>query len=34
VNISIPRSLAASGNVRLYLIADGVTSNVVALNLQ
>ena len=34
VNISIPRSLAASGDVRVYLVADGVASNVVGLNIR
>jgi len=34
VNLSIPRSLAGSGNVLVYLVADGVASNVVSLNLQ
>jgi uncharacterized protein (TIGR03437 family) len=34
VNISIPKSLAGSGDVRVYLVADGVASNVVGLNLQ
>ena len=34
VNISIPKSLAGSGNVRVYLIADGVASNVAGLTLQ
>lgn len=34
VNISIPKTLAGSGDVRVYLIADGVTSNVVGLTLQ
>lgn len=34
VNISIPQSLAGSGDVLVYLIADGVSSNVVSLNLQ
>jgi len=33
VNISIPRALAGSGTVRVYLIADGVFSNVVSLNI-
>ena len=34
VNISIPRSLAGQGDVRLYLVADGAASNAVVLNLQ
>jgi uncharacterized protein (TIGR03437 family) len=34
VNISIPKSLAGSGDVRVYLVADGVASNVVGLTLQ
>jgi uncharacterized protein (TIGR03437 family) len=34
INISIPASLAGSGDVRLYIVADGVTSNVVGLNVQ
>ena len=34
VNISIPKSLAGSGGVRVYLVADGVVSNVVGLNLR
>ncbi|HXP86162.1 MAG TPA: hypothetical protein VN841_15665 [Bryobacteraceae bacterium] len=34
VNISIPKSLAGSGTVRVYLVADGVLSNAVALSLQ
>ena len=32
VNISIPRTLAGSGNVRVYLVADGVFSNVAVLS--
>jgi uncharacterized protein (TIGR03437 family) len=34
VNISIPKSLAGSGDVRVYVIADGVASNVVGLKIQ
>ena len=34
VNIAIPKSLAGAGDVRVYLVADGVASNVVGLNLQ
>jgi uncharacterized protein (TIGR03437 family) len=34
VDISIPRSLAGTGDVRVYLVADGVSSNVVALKIQ
>ena len=34
VNISIPKSLAGAGDVRVYLVADGVASNVVGLNVQ
>jgi uncharacterized protein (TIGR03437 family) len=34
VNIAIPKSLAGAGDVRVYLVADGVTSNVVGLNFQ
>ncbi|MGO9097866.1 MAG: hypothetical protein ACLQGV_21900 [Bryobacteraceae bacterium] len=34
VNISIPGSLAGQGGVRVYVVADGVASNAVALNLQ
>jgi|SRR5208283_806622 len=34
VNISIPASLAGAGDVRLYLVADGVSSNVVGLHIQ
>jgi uncharacterized protein (TIGR03437 family) len=34
VNLSIPKSLAGSGDVRVYLVADGVASNVVGLNIQ
>jgi uncharacterized protein (TIGR03437 family) len=34
VNISLPKSLAGAGDVRLYLVADGVASNVVGLNIQ
>jgi uncharacterized protein (TIGR03437 family) len=34
VNILIPKSLAGAGNVRVYLVADGVASNVVGLNVQ
>jgi uncharacterized protein (TIGR03437 family) len=33
VDISIPRSLAGTGDVRVYLVADGVASNAVALNI-
>ncbi|HEY1757589.1 MAG TPA: hypothetical protein VGG72_19605 [Bryobacteraceae bacterium] len=34
VNISIPPSLAGAGDVRVYLIADGVVSNAVGLSLE
>jgi hypothetical protein len=34
VNISIPASLAGAGDVRVYLVADGVASNVVGLSLR
>jgi uncharacterized protein (TIGR03437 family) len=34
VNISIPKSLAGIGNVRVYLVADGAASNVAVLNVQ
>jgi uncharacterized protein (TIGR03437 family) len=34
VNISIPKSLAGTGDIRVYVVADGVASNVVGLNLQ
>ena len=34
VNISIPKSLAGTGDVRVYVVADGVASNVVGLNVQ
>lgn len=34
VNISIPRSLAGAGTVRVYLVADGASSNVVSLAFQ
>jgi uncharacterized protein (TIGR03437 family) len=34
VNISIPNSLAGAGDVRVYLVADGVMSNAVGLNVQ
>jgi uncharacterized protein (TIGR03437 family) len=34
INISIPKSLAGSGDVRVYVVADGVASNVVGLNIQ
>ncbi|MGA3234995.1 MAG: hypothetical protein ABSG03_01730 [Bryobacteraceae bacterium] len=34
VNISIPKSLAGTGDVRVYLVADGAISNVVGLNVQ
>jgi uncharacterized protein (TIGR03437 family) len=34
LNISIPKSLAGLGDVTVYLVADGVTSNVVGLTLQ
>lgn len=34
VNISIPKSLAGAGDVRVYLVADGVASNVVGLNIR
>jgi uncharacterized protein (TIGR03437 family) len=33
VDISIPQSLAGSGDVRVYLVADGAASNVVTLNI-
>jgi uncharacterized protein (TIGR03437 family) len=34
VNISIPKSLAGTGDVRVYVVADGVASNAVGLNIQ
>jgi len=34
VNITIPQSLAGTGTALVYLVADGVASNVVSLNLQ
>lgn len=34
VNIQIPQSLAGAGDVRLYLVADGVASNVVGITIQ
>jgi len=34
VNISIPKSLAGVGDVRVYLVADGVASNAVDLTIQ
>jgi len=34
VNISIPKSLAGAGDVRLYVVADGAVSNVVGLTVQ
>jgi uncharacterized protein (TIGR03437 family) len=33
VNVIIPKSLAGAGDVRVYLVADGVASNVVGLNI-
>jgi hypothetical protein len=34
VNISTPKSLAGTGDVRVYVVADGVASNVVGLEMQ
>ena len=34
VNISIPKSLAGTGDARVYVVADGVASNVATLNVQ
>jgi uncharacterized protein (TIGR03437 family) len=34
IDISIPKSLAGSGDVRVYVVADGVVSNAVGLNIQ
>jgi uncharacterized protein (TIGR03437 family) len=34
VNIAIPKSLAGSGDARVYVVAGGVTSNVVGLTIQ
>jgi uncharacterized protein (TIGR03437 family) len=34
IDVSIPKSLAGSGDVRVYVLADGVASNVVGLNIQ
>jgi uncharacterized protein (TIGR03437 family) len=34
VNISIPKSLAGTGDVRVYLVADGVASNLVGIKIQ
>jgi uncharacterized protein (TIGR03437 family) len=34
VNISIPKTLAGTGDARVYVVADGVASNVVALKIQ
>ena len=34
VDVAIPKSLAGAGDVRLYLVADGVASNAVGLQIQ
>ena len=34
VNISIPKNLAGAGDVRVYVVADGVASNAVGLKIQ
>jgi uncharacterized protein (TIGR03437 family) len=34
MNISIPKNLAGTGDVRVYVVADGVASNVVGLKIQ
>jgi len=34
VDISIPKTLAGAGDVRVYLVADGAVSNVVVLKIQ
>jgi uncharacterized protein (TIGR03437 family) len=34
VNVAIPKSLAGAGDIRVYIVADGVASNVVGLNIQ
>ena len=34
VNVSIPKTLAGAGNVRVYVVADGVASNAVSLAFQ
>ena len=34
VNISMPKNLAGAGDVRVYVVADGVASNVVGLKIQ
>ena len=34
IDISIPKSLTGTGDVRVYVVADGVASNVVGLNIQ
>jgi uncharacterized protein (TIGR03437 family) len=34
VNISVPKNLAGTGDVRVYVVADGVASNVVGLKIQ
>jgi uncharacterized protein (TIGR03437 family) len=34
VNISIPKTLAGTGDVRVYVVADGVASNVVGLKIE
>ena len=34
VDISVPRSLAGTGDVRVYLVADGVASNPAGLKIQ
>ncbi|MGA3017041.1 MAG: hypothetical protein ABSF62_07975 [Bryobacteraceae bacterium] len=34
INISIPKSLVGTGDVRLYVVADGAASNAVGLNIQ
>ena len=34
VNIAIPKGLAGTGDVRVYVVADGVGSNVVGLKIQ
>lgn len=34
VNVTIPQSLTGSGDVRVYIVADSVTSNAVGLTIQ
>jgi len=34
INISLPRTLAGAGEISVYIVADGMTSNMVTIRIQ